>query len=536
MNKQETAEWIIGRRDCLKSARYNFENLWQEVSELVLPNYADFTYKQSSGVRRDRKLFDGTAVHANQMLASDLNSMMISPSAKWFDLEYVNPELKSYAAAMEWLENARRVVWDDLYRANSGFVTTINESFLSVLAIGTTAVYIGWSNENNGSIFQSAPVSDVLIDENSDRKIDTVFRTIQLNVRQIEQMFGLDGLPDDIKKKFKEREYKECYEIIHAIYPNPDYQDSENNGRFSEVFVLVKEQLIIKQNIFHEMPMAVCRWSTVSGEVYGRGPGINALADIKMLQQITRETITAAQLANRPPLAVKDDDSFSPICNIPGGIVRYRTEMPRPIQTGANFTVGLEYIEIIKRSIRLFFFNEALAFLHQQMTATEVLKRIEEAARLLGPAYDRLTGELLSPIISRVLALNLRHGKIPPPPVVPGFPSLEMNIVYMSPLAKAMRYEEAGRINQALAVSAPYINASPDSMEVINSPEAVRRIYEIFGVDRVLRTPEEVRAIEQQRQVTSAAAQQSAEAEAALQLQSMQNQVRAQDMELNSNE
>ena len=48
------------------------------------------------------------------------------------------------------------------------------------------------------------------------------------------------------------------------------------------------------------------------------------------------------------------------------------------------------------------------------MTATEVLERGAQAARLLGATYGRLQTELLTPLVTRCLAILRRRGEIPP--------------------------------------------------------------------------------------------------------------------------
>lgn len=85
---QNLADEIIERAEELKSARLNFEKLWQEVSELVLPRKADFSFYQTQGAPRGRKLFETTAVNAAEMLAAGLHGLMTNPAGKWFSLNW----------------------------------------------------------------------------------------------------------------------------------------------------------------------------------------------------------------------------------------------------------------------------------------------------------------------------------------------------------------------------------------------------------------------------------------------------------------
>ena len=47
------------------------------------------------------------------------------------------------------------------------------------------------------------------------------------------------------------------------------------------------------------------------------------------------------------------------------------------------------------------------------MTATEVLERSAQTARLLGATYGRLQTELLTPLVTRCLGILRRRGEIP---------------------------------------------------------------------------------------------------------------------------
>jgi hypothetical protein len=46
------------------------------------------------------------------------------------------------------------------------------------------------------------------------------------------------------------------------------------------------------------------------------------------------------------------------------------------------------------------------------MTATEVLERSQETARVLGATYGRLQAELLTPLVARALSILSRRGEI----------------------------------------------------------------------------------------------------------------------------
>lgn len=240
------------------------------------------------------------------------------------------------------------------------------------------------------------------------------------------------------------------------------------------------------------MPLMVVRWSKATAEVYGRSPAASALPDIKMIQEMMKETIISAQLANRPPLLVRDDDQFAPAATVPGGIIRYSGEAPKAFSSGVDSSVGLEIMNEIRDRIRTAFFNDRLMTSgNVQMTATESLMRGEERMRLLGPVAGRIQTELLGPMIDRVFGLLLRRGKIPPPPKGVG---TEIRVEYVSPLAMVQKQQEAQAVLKTVEAASPLVTLDPEAGKVFNAPEIIRKLGKVFGAsDVLLRSEAELR-------------------------------------------
>ena len=113
------------RLKTLQTQRSNWESHWQQLADYMLPRKADITKKRQQGDKRTELLFDGTAIHAVELLSSSLHGMLTSPSTPWFSMRYRNPELQQDDAANEWLE----VCIDQMYQAfhRSNFQQEIHE-------------------------------------------------------------------------------------------------------------------------------------------------------------------------------------------------------------------------------------------------------------------------------------------------------------------------------------------------------------------------------------------------------------------------
>ncbi len=477
------AKQVADKVAALKRNRLNFEKSWQEISELVLPRKADFTVAQTAGTPRTRKLFETTAVNAAELLAAGLHGLMTNPAGKWFALQTAG--MSDSKPVRRWLERAERIIADEIAKPAAAFATNIHEVYLDLAVLGTAGLYVGWNEDKDCLLFQSRFLGELFISENAAGQVDEVYRVFRLPVSKIVKTWGTDVLPERLKTLFSQGKEEEC-EIIHAVLPNPLY---EKGAVFQKpvlsAYVLKDSQTVLFSGGFDEMPLFVVRWSKASGEVYGRSPAFSALPDIKMLQEMMRETLIAAQLANRPPVLVRDDDQFSPLATVPGGVIRYNGEPPKPFSSGANSSIGLDMMNEIRARLRTAFYNDVLMTTKDAaMTATEVLHRNEEKMRLLGPVFGRIQTELLGPMMERVFGLLIRHGKLPPLPdaLYGKMPAVS----YLSPLSLAQRQVEAQAMLQTLELAEGFLRLQPDAASVFDVPKTVRKIAEMYGISEDL--------------------------------------------------
>jgi hypothetical protein len=137
------------------------------------------------------------------------------------------------------------------------------------------------------------------------------------------------------------------------------------------------------------------------------------------------------------------------------------------------------------------------------MTATEVIQRNEEKMRLLGPVLGRLQSELLKPLIDRVFAILLRNNMLPQAPEF--LSGKDIEIEYVSPLAKAQKSSELQSIMRAIEILGSLANVAP-VFDYVNFDNLVKHLADIVGMpQKLLKSQSEVNA---QRQEAAQAAEQ----------------------------
>lgn len=489
----------------LSNSRTNWEKHWQELADYMLPRKADITKKRTQGDKRTDLIFDGTAIHAVELLASSLHGMLTSPSTPWFSMRYRNPGLQRNDAANEWLEICLDQMYQHFNRSN--FQQEVHELYYDLVVFGTAAIYV--DGDKDGLRFAARHIAEICISEDAEGRVDTVYRKFKMTARAMAQRFGEDGLPTAVLKDVEKEPYNE-HEIVHAIYPRPDAKGrAAKNKPVASVYYHKATKFLLSESGFDEFPFMVPRFVKDSVSTYGRSPSMTALPDVKMLNKMSETTIRAAQKQVDPPLMAPDDGFMLPIRTTPGSLNFYRAgtrDRLEPLQIGANNPLGLNMEEQRRNAIRqAFYVDQLLLSQGQAMTATEVLQRNEEKMRLLGPVLGRLQSELLQPLISRSFALLLRAGLLPAAPEE--LQGQDIDIEYVSPLAKAQKLTDLQSMLRGFEVMMQVAEIAP-VMDYLDTDRLVQYLVEVTGIPaRVIRSDDEVKKI--RRQQAQAQAQQA---------------------------
>ena len=497
MAQTDKAKNLLKRYDRLKSQRQNWESHWQEVADYMQPRKADVTKTRSKGDKRTELIFDGSPLQSVELLAASLHGMLTNPSTPWFSLRFKQNDMENEDEAKEWLEDATEVMYSAFNKSN--FQQEIFELYHDLITFGTAAMFIEEDDEDILK-FSTRHINEIFIAENDKGRIDTVFRKFSLSARAVLQKFG--DVSMNIATKAKKDPYEEV-EILHAVYPrsdfNPKKQDKQNMP-FESVYLDAESGDELSVSGFREFPFVVPRYLKASHEIYGRSPAMTALPDVKMLNEMSKTTIKSAQKQVDPPLLVPDDGFMLPVRTVPGGLNFYRAGTRDRIESlniGANTPLGLNMEEQRRNSIRnAFYVNQLMMQSGPQMTATEVIQRNEEKMRLLGPVLGRLQSELLKPLIDRTFALILRKNLFRPAPEF--LAGQDIEIEYVSPLAKAQKSTELSSIMRAIEILGSLSNVAP-VFDHINMDKLVRHLADIVGVpQKILKPQSEINAERQQ--------------------------------------
>ena len=508
MAQTDLTKSLKKRFDKLKANRQNWETHWQEVADYMLPRKADVTKTRSKGDKRTELIFDSSPLQSVDLLAASLHGMLTNPSTPWFTLRYKDQEIENDDEAKLWLESATDAMYVAFNRSN--FQQEIFELYHDLITFGTACMFVQDDDEDTLK-FSTRHINEIYIAENEKGKVDTVYRLFKMSVRAAFQQFG-EAISTSTKGLITKDPYEDI-SILHAVYPRNDFdpkKQDRKNMPFESVYMEYKNLNELSVAGFKEFPFVVPRYLKASHEIYGRSPAMTALPDVKMLNEMSKTTIKAAQKQVDPPLLVPDDGFLLPVRTVPGGLNFYRSgtrDRIEPLNIGANNPLGLNMEEQRRNSIRnVFYVNQLMMQQGPQMTATEVIQRNEEKMRLLGPVLGRLQSELLKPLIDRCFAIMVRKNLFPPAPEI--ISGRDVEIEYVSPLAKAQKSTELQSIIRGIEIMGQLANVAP-VFDYINFDNLVKHLTNIIGIpQKVLKTNSEVLA---EREAKQAQAQQMQE-------------------------
>ncbi len=492
-------EQIVRRYDQLDSEKGTLKGHWQEIADYMMPSRSSIISEGALGAKRMSKIFDGTAIRALGICRNGLYSHLNPPGSPWFEFTVKDKRLKEIFQVKQWLRETTEATRDALNASNFGLA--IHEAYTDLTGFGTACLY---EDEGVKSIlnFQALSLANTCIVEGPRGVVDTVYRLEKFRARNLVALWP--GTASDAVRNALKRNPDEKFDVIHAVFPRHErgkfYDPGSGSWRpkldileapWASFWIEKDRKNVLAEGGYHEFPFMVPRWTKDSQEDWGRGPGMEALPDTKMLNEMSKTDIKAMQKIADPPIIVGDEMRMQPVRLTPGGITYYRGERkPEVWAQPTRVELALEYEEQRRRAISICFFNDLFLMLQEQdkrMTATEVLERAQERLVLLGPTLGRLCVELFDPLLSRSFWILMRGGYLPPVPRELVGRGLE--IEYTSKLAMAMKLFEVQAATQGIGYASQLVEVAPEVMDNFDLDATTRGVAERVGTPTVFLRP-----------------------------------------------
>ena len=479
------AEEIIKEYKLHKAERANWEPYWEELSKFVLPMKNNVYGSRTKGEKLGDELFDSTAIHANELLASALHSMLTNPSTLWMWMTTGDPELDMQDDVRNYIYSCVSKMHSVLN--NSNFQPEVHEMFLDEGCFGTGNLQMD-EDEEDVVRFSARPIYESCLAENNKGIIDRSYRSFKWAAETIAEEWGIENLPADFKLKLEQNPRQE-FEILHCIKPRKggkSYSQARSlkQAKFMSVYILMEGHHVLEESGYHFFKYITPRWSKLSGEVYGRSPAMKCLAEIKMLNEMNKNLVRADQLNLAPPLMVPDDGFVLPIQLKPFGYTFYRSgsqDRIEPLLQNVKLNMNLDIIRDVKERISKAFFIDQLQLKDgPQMTATEVMQRTDESLRIMSPMLGRQNVEFLKPLTENQYSIMERRGLFERAPEI--LRKRKVSFVFSSAIAKAQLATEIQKVQRALSAISGVATAQPQMLDYLNSDNLIKYVFNSMGV------------------------------------------------------
>jgi hypothetical protein len=498
----------------------NWDTLYRETLKYVAPERENFNQKAdgASNKRDPFTIFDSTAITALNKFVSNLQSSLVPPMKKWTRLipgEIIPPEALDNTKVI--LDKVSAVMFSAIH--NSNFDTQIAEAFTD-LAVGTGALLCVRGEDASTPLrFVTVPLNELYLEEGPYGKIDTVFRKHQIEIRNIEGTWEDAKIPDSLQKLIESEPSRREY-FIECTYPakimvnqiekDPKTEKTtirqvEVNGYIYKVLHEQTKEIIVTREQ-ESSPWIVFRWSVAPGEIYGRGPAMFALPDIKSINK-TKELILMRASIDAAGMYTAEEDlnlnnvQMGPMAIItvpknPGGM---GSASLTPLTVPGGFDVSQMVINDLRTSINETMFADPLGPIDLPVkTATEVAYRQQELAKRIGSAFGRLQYEMLSPLINRVLFV-LNEWELLPIPAGDRvmLDGRIVNVKHESPLAAAQDQESVMAIQQFIQFLGSVFGPQT-ALSLIQPDKVVQHLAKYLNVPADIQlTQEQYEAIKQ---------------------------------------
>ena len=423
---------------------------WRDIATSFLPTR--YLWLQTANERRqyvglNSNIIDSTGTAAGRILASGMMNGITSPSRPWFKLRLAGFQDDIDYSARVWLDDVERRML--MAMAETNFYNSLAVMYLDLVFFGTAAMLI-YEDYDNIFVCRNCCLGEYYLAQNSRGRVDTFARRFTYTVKQCVQEFGVENVSDNVKTMWNGTAAQRLanIEIAHLIEPNLEGAGQMNkNFPFRETYWetgAANDSKVLARRGYYELPGVFPRWEVTGNDSYGTSPAMDALGDVKQLQQETIRKGQSLDYMVRPPMLYDISLQNKPTATLPGGVTFVSGLTAGHVGGKPAYQINPPIGELtmdirdVQTRIRETFHNPLFNMISQLDTvrsATEIDARREEKLVLLGPVLERFENEALDPAITRIFSILQRAGMIPPAPQ--SIQNRQLEIQYVSILSAA---------------------------------------------------------------------------------------------------
>src|SRR6185312_11913609 len=512
---------LVTRWGSLKTERASWIGQWAEISRYLLPyNGRFFLQDRDKGNRKFNQIYDNTGTQALRTLGAGLMAGATSPARPWFRLQTHDPALNAYQPVKVWLDQVSQTMHRAFQTSNT--YRALHQMYEELGAFGTAACVILPDFQN---VIHHYPLTagEYCIATDAKGDVVTLYRQFEMQVSQLVKEFGRAKCSSAVQSMYDNGTLDAWVPVQHSIEPrsdrDPSRKDAKNMAWASYYFEIGGSgEEFLRESGFKRFPGVAPRWALAGGDIYGNSPGMEALGDVKQLQHEQLRKAQGIDYQTNPPLSVPAALKNRDVDRLPGGVTFVdATNQNQAVRNLFEVNLDLNHllmdIQDVRQRINTTFYKDLFLMISSmadpRMTATEVAARQEEKMLMLGPVLERLSNELLEPLIDITFDAMIAGNAVPPPPQE--MQGVELGVELISVLAQAQRAINTNSTDRFVGNLGTVAQMKPEVLDKFNPDAWVDAYSDQLGVDpSLIVANDQVAMIRNARAKAQAAQQQTA--------------------------
>ena len=540
----DTVKWHRERFDALCADRRGMLPHWKDVHSYILPSLVrSFDGKRRKSYLDYSDVIDTTATQALHITAAGMMAGITSPARRW--LRTAPPKGPGEQTAPDdWWEWNQHLD-DELFRFwnETSLYSVLPGIYEELLGFGTAAGF-GSSNAGIGEsefVWGQVYGGEYAIAEDNDGMVRTLYRKFEKTVKQLAEEYGgrnveNSKLSGHVKQLWRSGMWNERVDILAVLHRTPtiSYLMGADMPLWEQVVMEYNTTSgmddvpgrFLARNRFETYPAWCVRWDSPNMTPWGVGPGMDAVPDVRQLQEMEEKKAAALTLQIDPPMVADAALSNQRMSTLPGDVtfvpgmgVSGKPGFAPAYQVQPRLQDFEHSMEMVRARIRRIMHSDLfLSFIErpgiQPLNESEIWERKEEKLLGLGQTLNRVDREMIRPIVAISMDELRRRGRLQDPPE--GY--TEFDIEYLNVIAVAQKTQGLTAIADitnyiaGLAKEQSAAGLTPTAWDHFNERFAVKSFAEKRGVDtRILVTEEEVDELQQARAEAQQAQQELAE-------------------------
>lgn len=451
-------------------------------------------------------IFTSIGIEVNNDFASDVLAAFTPEDIEWVDLE---PGIAIPDRESETVKDALKALKQSVFKqiARSNFYTVAPQAYKD---FGTTtgAVFIQDIAAVLPANVQHVPINELRILTGPLGGVDDRFWVREVYWKDLKALFPKDweSFPQDFRTKIRDKPMDRVGVVMGGWRDWSDVTQERwqwinmivtGRGTKSGYGAAADGWLFAPMMLegAGSMPLIVGRWDPDSDSPWGTGPGFNALADLRSLDDVNYNIVENIGRTVNPPHIYPEDGIINPRDGVDAGdwlpAARGTSEEVKPLNTGARLDLGYLTKEDFELTVRRHYFQDQP--IQRGKTPPTLGQWLDEAQRIqkrLGVPASPLFTEFAAEVWLRFHRIGVNRGDYSP---IKLKNSDVVQMTPVNPIRRAQKQEDVMLATRLLEIITAFF---PNIAEALIDPETIVNIKRALGDDLVkLRDADEAQII-----------------------------------------